>query len=94
MGVFTDIRSSVLLVGGAANPAEVPGSLASQNFVGCLKGVSTDGEVDSVGSHGMRIPAAAHTCGSAYLRQRIPAAAHTYGSAYLRQAAEMLLRQT
>ena len=40
IGNFTDITSRELYVGGAADVRLLNGSKATQNFIGCLRGVS------------------------------------------------------
>lgn len=40
-GRFTDIKSQVMFVGGAPDTGTVPGSLATQNFHGCMREVGS-----------------------------------------------------
>ena len=42
IGNFTDITSRELYVGGAADVRLLNGSKATQNFIGCLRGVCLD----------------------------------------------------
>lgn len=40
MGQFTELTSKVMFVGGAHSVKDLPGSLAMQNFQGCMRAVS------------------------------------------------------